>query len=119
MRIWDRFVLFINLSLGLKVAVVLAALCILITGYLFFSAADVAEAGFFENFKQTIMDIFGMSEEEMEQAGVESEKIEAVSKPDLMMELQEIVMDTQNIYAVIKITASSVGSDACFGCVKS
>lgn len=88
-----------------KVVVAVAALCLLITGYLCFSSAEVVEASFLGTFKQTIMDFFGMGEEELEKAGVESEKKEAVSKPDLMMELKEVVMDTQNIYAVIKITA--------------
>lgn len=88
-----------------KVAAVIAALCFLITGYLFFSSAKVAEASFLESFKQTILDFFGMGEEESREIGIESEKEDAVSKPDLMMELQEVVMDTQNIYAVVKITA--------------
>lgn len=88
-----------------KAAIVVAALCVLLTGYLCFSSVQVAEASFLETFKQTIMDFFGMGEEELEQAGVESEKQQAVSKPDLMMELKEVVMDSQNIYAVIKITA--------------
>lgn len=88
-----------------KIAIAVAALCVLLTGYLCFSRVEVAEASFLETFKQTIMDFFGMGEEEMENAGVESERQEAVSKPDLMMELKEVVMDSQNIYAVIKITA--------------
>lgn len=88
-----------------KVAVVMAAICLLITGYLCFSSVKVAEASFLETFKQTILDFFGMGEEESQQMGVESEKEDAVSKSDLMIELQEVVMDTQNIYAVVKITA--------------
>lgn len=88
-----------------KAAVVIAALCLLITGYLCLSSVKVAEASFLETFKQTIMDFFGMGEEESQQIGVESEKKHAVSKPDLMIELQEVVMDTQNIYAIVKITA--------------
>lgn len=89
-----------------KAAVVVAALCFLITGYLCFSGAKVTEAGFLENFKQTILDFFGMGEVESQNMGIESKQEEAVSKPDLMIELQEVVMDTQNIYAVVKITAS-------------
>lgn len=88
-----------------KAAAIVAALCFLITGYLCFSGAKVTEAGFLETFKQTILDFFGMSEDESQNIGVESKQEEAVSKPDLMMELQEVVMDTQNIYAVVKITA--------------
>lgn len=88
-----------------KVAAIMAAFCLMIIGLFSFSGAKVAEASFFETFKQTILDFFGMGEEESQQIGVESEKKDAVSKPDLMIELQEVVMDTQSIYAVIKITA--------------
>lgn len=88
-----------------KVAMVMMALCLLITGYLCFSSAKVAEASFLETFKQTILDFFGVGEEDSQKMGIGSEKTEAVSKPDLMIELQEVVMDTQNIYAVVKITA--------------
>lgn len=88
-----------------KAAVVIAALCILITTFFLFSTAEVVEASFFQTFKQTIMDFFGMGEDESQELGIKSEKKDAVSKPDLMIELKEVVMDTQNIYAVVKITA--------------
>lgn len=88
-----------------KGAIVMTAFCIIITGFLFFSHAEVAKASFLETFKQTILDFFEMGEDESKKIGIESEKKDAVSKPDLMMELQEVVMDTQSIYAVIKITA--------------
>lgn len=88
-----------------KAAIVMMAFCLAIAGFFFFSGAEVAEAGFLETFKQTILDFFGMGEEESKKLGIESEKKDAVSKPDLMIELQEVVMDTQNIYAVVKITA--------------
>lgn len=39
-----------------KVVVAVAALCLLITGYLCFSSAEVVEASFLGTFKQTIMD---------------------------------------------------------------
>lgn len=88
-----------------KVAAIMLAFCVMIIGLFFFSGAEVAKASFFETFKQTIMDFFGMGEGESQEFGIESKKEESVSKPDLMIELQEVVMDTQNIYAVIKITA--------------
>ena len=88
-----------------KVAVVLGVLCLIVTGHLFFTSAQVSEASFLETFKETILGFLGMGEEESKEMGVESEKQEAVSKPDLLMELQEVVMDSQNIYAVVKITA--------------
>lgn len=90
-----------------KVIIAMAALVILLTGGVCFSGEGVAEASFFENFKHVIMDFFGMGEEQAKQMGVGSEKIDAVGKPDLMLELKEVVMDTQNIYAVVKITAPS------------
>lgn len=89
----------------IKVAIVTAVFCLCITGFLFFSGAEVAEAGFLESFKQSIMDFWGMGKDESQELGIESKKKEAVSKPDLMIELQEVVMDTQSIYAVVKITA--------------
>lgn len=88
-----------------KVAAIMMAICIMIIGVFFFSGVEVAEASFFQDFKQTIMDFFGMGKEESQNMGIESKKEDAVSKPDLMIELQEVVMDTQNIYAVVKITA--------------
>ena len=88
-----------------NVAIAMAVCCVIVTGYLFFSAAQQAEASFLDTFKHTILDFFGMNKEESEKLGVKSEQEEAVSKPDLMMELQEVVMDSQNIYAVVKITA--------------
>lgn len=90
-----------------KVAVVMMTCCIMVIGLFFFSGAKVAEASFFETFKQTIMDFLGIGESESQEIGVESQKEDAVSKADLMIELQEVIMDTQNIYAVIKITAPS------------
>lgn len=88
-----------------KVMIVMAVLCFFIIGYLCLSDAEVAEAGLLEVFRQTMMDFLGMDEDESQKMGIESEKKSAVSKPDLMMELQEVVMDTQNIYAMVKITA--------------
>lgn len=92
-------------KLFVKVVMAMTVLCLFITGGLGFFHVEEAEAGILETFKHTIMDFFGLGEEESEKIGVESEKKEAVSKPDLMIELQEVVMDMQNIYAVVKITA--------------
>lgn len=91
----------------IRVAVIVLICGIFITGGLCLSDPGVAEASFFAAFKQTILDFFGMSEEESQEKGVESKKEEAVSEPDLMMEMQEVVMDEHNIYTMIKITASS------------
>ena len=88
-----------------KAAVIVAVFVLIMTGFTCFSGAEVVEASFLENFKQTILDFFGISEDESQEIGMKSEKGESVSRPDLMIELQEIVMDSQNIYAVVKITA--------------
>lgn len=88
-----------------KVAAIMMAFCIMIIGLFLFNGAEVEGASFYETFKQTIMDFLGMGESESQEIGIESKKEDAVSKPDLMIELQEVVMDTQNIYAVVKITA--------------
>lgn len=90
-----------------KVAGVVFLLCLLMAGYLCFSSAEVAEASFLGSFKQTILDFFGLGEDESREIGVESGKERALSKPDLMIELKEEVMDSHNIYLVIKITAPS------------
>ena len=52
-----------------------------------------------------ILSFLGLEPDSSKELGIESQKQEAVSKPELMMELEEMVMDTQNIYAVVKITA--------------
>lgn len=88
-----------------KAVVILVTCCLIITGYMCFSNAEVVEAGFLEIFKQTIMDFLGMSEDDSQKMGIKSEKEESVSKPDLMIELQETLMDSQNIFIVVKITA--------------
>lgn len=68
-----------------------------------------ANANIFAVFKETIMDFLGRgnSDEDMENIGVESEKQSVESKPDLMMELQESVIDSHSIYLLVKMTASS------------
>lgn len=67
-----------------------------------------ANANIFETFKLTIMDIFHIGEEEKpENIGVESNTTQIESKPDLMLELRETVIDTHNIYLLVKITAPS------------
>ena len=66
-----------------------------------------AQANIFSFFKETILDFLGRgnSEEEIEDMGVESEKMSVESKPDLMMEMQETVIDSHSIYVLVKITA--------------
>lgn len=79
-------------------------LMLILAGSMVFSATR-AKAGFMELFTQNLLSFLGLEQESSKELGIESQKQESVSKPDLMMELQEVVMDTQNIYAVVKITA--------------
>lgn len=92
-------------KMSVKAALYIMVLFVIIGGILLLSDTKFAEASLLEAFKQTFFDFFGIDEKESEKTGVESEKKSAVSKPDLLMELKEVVMDTQNIYAMIKITA--------------
>lgn len=86
---------------------VVTLVCLCIAAYLLFSNSEIVQANFLETFKGTILDFFGMGKEEAQTVGVKSEKEESVSKPDLIIELQEKVIDDQNIYLVVKITAPS------------
>lgn len=83
----------------------LVFVCACIICMVLFSTAEVTQAGFLEMFKETIMDFLGIETEESKSMGIESRKDNAVSKPDLLIELQEKVIDSQNIYLVVKITA--------------
>lgn len=64
-------------------------------------------ADIFSFFRETIMDFLGRgsSEEDLTGMGVESERQAVGSKPDLMMELQESVIDSHSIYLLVKMTA--------------
>lgn len=66
-----------------------------------------AHANIFSFFKETIMDFLGQgaSKEDIQDMGVESEKLSVGSKPDLMMELMESVIDSHSIYLLVQITA--------------
>lgn len=73
-----------------------------------------ANANIFENFKMTIMDILNIGEKD---SSVKSNKTQIESKPDLMLELQETVIDSHNIYLLVKITAPAnveFGEDIAF-----
>lgn len=70
-----------------------------------FSTAEVTQAGFLEMFRETIIDFLGIEKTESESMGIASQKDNAVSKPDLLIELQEKVIDSQNIYLIVKVTA--------------
>lgn len=85
----------------LQVAICILCIVFLIT----FSIHDV-RANIYDFFKHTLMDFLQHDlEENTEDYGVESVDIYVESKPDLMMELQEAVIDSHNIYLLVKITA--------------
>lgn len=86
-----------------KGMLVFVCACIICT--VLFSTAEVAKASFLEMFKETILDFFGIETGESQSLGIESRKETAVSKHDLLIELQEKVIDSQNIYLVVKVTA--------------
>lgn len=89
----------------IKIALIVAACCLVISGSLYFAHVKKAEASFLGTFKHTILDFLGLKEDDSSRMGIESEKKEEVSKPDLFIELQEVVMDSQNMYALVRITA--------------
>lgn len=102
---------------GFRVACVAGLLCILLIGSFVFSGREVAKAGFFDTFRQNVLGFLGIEQEEKENAGVRSRKEDVVGRSDLMIELDEIVMDEQNIYAVVRITAPTdveFGEDVTF-----
>lgn len=84
---------------------VLVFVCVCMVCMVLFSTAEVTHAGFLEMFKETIIDFLGLETEESKSMGIESRKDNAVSKPDLLLELQEKVIDGQNIYLIVKVAA--------------
>lgn len=66
-------------------------------------------ANIFSFFKESILNFLGRGndEEDIEDMGVESEKLSVESKADLMLEMQELVVDNHSFYLLVKMTASS------------
>lgn len=63
-------------------------------------------ANIFASFRQTIMDFLtGNSNEDPGEAGVGSSQIYVASRPDLIMELTEKVIDRRSIYLLVTMTA--------------
>lgn len=91
---------------GFRVLPRLAACLICVILAASFFTLDV-HADIFSFFKETIIDFLGRgnSQEDMEGMGVESKKMSAAGKPDLIMELQETVIDSHSIYVLIQMTA--------------
>lgn len=88
-----------------RLAGIVIAVCLFFTGYLFFSNPKEAKADFFGKLVQNIMDFFGEDEEDAEEIGIKSDKSGSPAKQDLMIELKEKVINSQNIYLMIRIIA--------------
>lgn len=82
------------------------AICLVcVIGLIAWRAADV-EANIFDVFKQTIMDFLNIgTEEDAEELGIDSDKIYVKGNRDLFMEMQEVVIDSHTIYAMVRVTA--------------
>lgn len=81
---------------------VLVCLFFLIT---FFALSQFdSQAGIFGFCREVIMDILGQGKEDMKDIGVKNKVVHIESKPDLMMELRETVIDTHMIYLLVRIT---------------
>lgn len=84
------------------------AVCLLFVVVLFSMNANSAKANVFTVFKQTIMNFFHMEEGvKPQELGVDSKEEHIGSKPDLFLELKETVVDSNSIYLLVKIMASS------------
>ena len=83
------------------------AVCmIVVIACLIFVDTFHVEANIFDVFKQTIMDFLGQgTQEDVRDLGVESNSVYVASKPDLMIELQETVIDSHSIYLLVRIIA--------------
>jgi len=83
-----------------------AAACLLCICVMFSVAALHSKAGFWENFRRTLMDFFGFATgQEAEENGVESRPLHVEGKKDLFVELQEAVMGAHSMYLLVKVTA--------------
>lgn len=84
------------------------AVCVICIICLISVTALEVHADLFATFKENLLDFFGFSsKEEAKENGVDSESVYIEGKPDLMLELQEVMIGSHNIYLLVKITAPS------------
>ncbi|MBQ4068744.1 MAG: sigma-70 family RNA polymerase sigma factor [Lachnospiraceae bacterium] len=89
----------------------IVVLCLTVLGLVFSLNVIVVRARLFDGFRNRIMDIFTVSDKdtgtikEPESLGISSEEQNITSKPDLMIELKESIIDKKNIYLLIEVTA--------------
>ncbi len=88
-----------------KLAGIAVTVCLFFMGYLFFFNPKEVKADFFGKLVQNIIDFFGEDEEVIDEIGIKSDKSSAPAKQDLMIELKEKIVNNQNIYLMIQITA--------------
>lgn len=81
------------------------AVCLFFMVCLFFSNPKEAKADFFGKLVENILSFFGENEEDAREIGIRSEKSGSPAKQDLMIELQEKVINSQNIYLMIRLVA--------------
>ncbi len=83
-----------------------AAACLLGIFVMFSVMALHSKAGFWEEFKRTLMNFFGFTTgQEAQENGMDSASLHVAGKKDLIMELQEAVIDAHSIYLLVRITA--------------
>ncbi len=91
--------------------VLIVLLCMAFIGLVLTLNVTEVKAGFFEGFRLKIMDIFNISGtdgnniKEPENIGIDSEEQSVESKPDLMIELKETIVDKKNIYLLVEVKA--------------
>ncbi|MDE7062115.1 MAG: hypothetical protein K2O73_02595 [Lachnospiraceae bacterium] len=82
------------------------AICVLCIGAVAVWSASNVEANIFAIFQQTLMDFLGIGgQEEAEEMGVDSDQVYVRGHRDLMLEMEEVVIDSHSIYAMVRITA--------------
>lgn len=82
------------------------AICVFCIGAVIAWNVSDVEANIFAIFQQTIMDFLGIGgQEEAEEMGVDSNQIYVKGHRDLMLEMEETVMDSHSIYAMVRVTA--------------
>lgn len=93
---------------GKKPAVKYAAIAagVVIVFLLFLQTAQVANAGFLEDLKKTLLEFFHIEKQvASSEYGVESREEKVKSRPDLYVELKEEIVDKHSIYVLVHITA--------------
>lgn len=93
-------------SLGKRKFVVRLSVCVIVLFCVVLIHAVGTSAGIFVEMKHGLMEFFHIeTEEEMQETGIEGQIKYAESKPDLVIELMEIVVEKNAVYALVRVTA--------------